>query len=581
MLLINISFIGPVVAQSLIKLVLEDYSDQDIFNNFSGDWNKWEHHPAVFSWSFDKTNCRADDNTCLRLDYSVPQGGYGGIWSSLIGKVNFKNHYLDFTDLYGDLKNSSGNPTDIGDIQITHFHFWAKGNWSGSYIHEVKVEFKDTSDRIAYKIFKIPNMSNWTKYTFPVSEMTNVDLTHMKELVLVLSDFRNENRTSYFFLDDLSFSTTEESYDASKWSDEQFLDLVAHRAFKYFLNFVDDLGFALDRSTFSDLVSVGAIGFQLTAYCIGHKRGWADGLESRVESILQNLSSLPMGPELGTVNAGYKGFFYHFLEADVGRRKDSNVELSVYDTMLLMYGIFSAKECFPDNPTIQTLAQSLYDAVEWDWMVDMNPGEHQYQFHLAWKPETGFEGYADGYTDEALLVDVLSLGSNTHPTTMKTYNARSRYMGVYPPTSTNKIGAAWTGSMFTYFFASCWLDLVKRGVDLHETKPLNVWENNKRAIIANRRFCIDHKDNVPGDGDDNYTTYGKLSWGLTACDNLVDPSTGCLSQYYAFGALPTEQNIRFGTDAPHLGTLAIYGAGSAIVYTPKKAIKTLKHYYSI
>jgi hypothetical protein len=579
--LIGVAFVCPVFAQSCIDFVFEDYSDQDIFNNFSGDWNKWEQAPAVFSWAFDTREGRTEDDTCLRLDYSVPQGGYGGLWNSLIGKVDFDNQHLDFTDVYGDLKNSSGNPTDIEDIQFTHFHFWAKGNGDGPYTHKVKVEFKDTSDNMASTVFEVPNMSNWTEYTFPVSEMTSVDLTHMKELVFVLSDFENEYRTSFFFLDDLSFSTTEESHDPSTWDDDQFLDLVAHRAFKYFLNFVDELGFALDRSTFSDLVSVGAIGFQLTAYCIGHERGWADGLESRVENILQNLSSLPMGPEAGTVNAGYKGLFYHFLEANEGRRKDTNVELSLYDTMLLMYGVLSVKGCFPDNPNIQTLAQSLYDAVEWDWMVDTDPGEHQYQFHLAWKPETGFEGHVDGYTDEALLVDVLSLGSNTHPTTMKTYNARSRYMGVYPPESTDEIAAAWTGSMFSYFFGSCWLDLEKWGVDLHETRPLNIWENNKRAIKANRQFCIDRQDDVRADGDDSYTRYSRFSWGLTACDNLVDPSTGCLSQYYAFGALPTEQNIRFGTDAPHLGTIAVYGAAGSIVYTPNQAIKTLRHYYSI
>jgi hypothetical protein len=303
-------------------------------------------------------------------------------------------------------------------------------------------------------------------------------------------------------------------------------------------------------------------------------------LDSRVENILRNLSSLPKGPEPGTANAAYKGFFYHFLEANTGKRKNSDVELSLYDTMLLMHGILSVKECFPNNPNIQTLAQSLYDSVEWDWMVDTNPGDHQYQFHLAWKPETGFEGYVDGYTDEALLVDVLALGSNTYPTTMETYNARSRFMGVYPPTSTDEIAAAGTGSLFNYFFASCWLDLQKRGIDKHETQPLNIWENNRRAIIANHQFCIDHQDNVTGDGDDKYTTYSELSWGLTAVDNLVPPSSGLLSEYYAFGALPTEQNIRFGTDAPHLGTIAVYGAGSSIMYTPSEAIEALRHYYS-
>ena len=577
--------VGAVSAQSYMEIIFEDYNDQDIFNNFSGDWNKWEEPPGIFNWSFDTNNCRVDRGSCLRVNYSVPAGGYGGLWNSLAGKIDFTNQYLDFTDLYGDLKNSSGNPADIENIEVTRFSFWAKGNGTGSYDHIIKVEFKDIYNNVASKIFTIPNTSDWTKYTFPVSDMTGVDLSRMKQVVFVISDFQNDYRTSYLFIDDLSFGTTEIFYDTRTWGDDEFLDVVSQRAFKYFLTFTDDLGFALDRSTFSDLVSVGATGFQLTAYCVGNNRGWADGLESRVENILQNLSDLPMGNESGTVNAGYKGFFYHFLEANTGKRKDINVELSLYDTMLLIYGILNVKECFPDNPTIQTLAQSLYDAVEWDWFVDTNPGDNQYQFYLAWKPDdTGlgyFEEHADGYTDEALLVDVLALGSGTHPVTMDTYNARSRYMGTYLPAGPDEIAAAWTGSLFNYFFASSWLDLKKQCTDRHETQPLNIWENNRRAIEANRQFCIDYQDDVKGDGDDKYTTYSESSWGLTASDNLVDPSTGCLSEYYAFGALPTEQNIRFDRYAPHLGAIAVYGAGSSITYVPANAIEALRNYYSI
>jgi hypothetical protein len=566
---------GSVFAQKQLEIIFEDYNDQDIFNNFSGDWNKWEDSGgiATFSWAFDTANCRGDDGACLRVDYSVPSGGYGGLWNSLIGKGDYHNQYLNFTDTYGDLRNSGGNPTIVENVQITHFNFWAKGNGSGDYDHIVKVELKDTDDHTTYKTFTIPNASDWTKYEFPVSEMENVDFTRMKQVVFVLSDYQNDYRTSHFYLDDLSFSTDETSYDASAWTDSQFLDLVAHRAFKYFLTFTDTLGFALDRSTFSDLVSVGAIGFQLAAYCIGHKRGWADGLESRVEKILGNLAGLPKGPEPGTVNAGYNGFFYHFLDANTGRRKDDTIELSLYDTMLLMYGILTCKEYFGDNHDIGNLAQALYDSVQWNWMVDTASGDHQHQFHLAWKPETGFEGHVDGYTDEALLVDVLALGSTTYPTTMETYNARERYMGVYLPSGSDSIAASWTGSLFTYFFASCWLNLEDRGDDQHASHPLNIWKNNKRAIIANHQFCMDHHDDVMWDGDNHYTTYGDSSWGLTACAGL--------SQYCAFGALPTEEVIRgFANEAPHLGTIAVYGAGSSITYVPDSAIAALRHYYS-
>jgi hypothetical protein len=564
-----------VFALSQTEIIFEDYNDQDIFCNFSGDWNKWEDTGgiATFSWAFDTASCRGEHGACLRVDYSVPYGGYGGVWNSLIGKGDYLNQHLDFTNLYGDLKNSSGNPTNVEDIQITGFNFWAKGNGIGSFDHVVKVEFKDTDGDTTYKTFSIPNTSDWTRYEFPVSEMETVDFTRMKHVVFVLSDYQNDYRTSHFYLDDLSFSTDETSYDASTWGEDQFLDLVTHRAFKYFLTFTDTLGFALDRSTFSDAVSVAAVGFQLAAYCIGHERQWADDLESRVERILDNLAGLPMGPQPGTDNAGHMGFFYHFLDANTGRRKDDTVELSLYDTMLLMYGILTCKEYFSNNQAIKDSAQALYDRVQWDWMVDAAPGDHQDQFHLAWKPETGFEKHADGYTDEALLVDVLALGSTTHATTMETYNSRERYMGVYPPSSTDSIAASWTGSLFTYFFASCWLDLEDRGDDRHASHPLNVWDNNRRAIIANRQFCIDHRDDVMWDGDDDYTTYGDSSWGLTACDGL--------SQYHAFGALPTEEVIRaFANEAPHLGTIAVYGAASSITYIPESAIAALRHYYS-
>ncbi len=571
----------PLPANSSIELVFEDFNDQDIFNNFSGSWGELENSPAAFQLTFDTANTRQQSGASLKIEYDLTAGspGWGGMWQSIIGKDNYLSHYLDFTDLYGDLANSAYNPADIEDVAVTGFSFWAKGNGTGAFTHSVKVELKDIYGAKTEMLFSIPNIGDWTRYDFPATSMGTVDLEKMKQVVFVIEHWRNDDRASHFYIDDLSFVTSEQQYDAFAWSDDQFLDLVAHRAFKYFLENVDSLGFALDRSTFNDLVSVGAIGFQLAAYCIGHQREWADNLESRVLGVLQNLSSLPMGPETGTVNAGYKGFFYHFLEANTGKRKNDTVELSLYDTMLLMYGVLVCKEYFGQNDQIQILADNLYDAVEWSWLVDPGPGANQDMFYLAWLPESGFEGHVDIYTDEALLVDVLALGSDTYPITRDTYNARSRILGRYPDTGPD-ISAAWTGSLFNYFFGACWLDLLNLGVDRHATVPLDIWENNKRAIEANRAFCKDHSDDTLADGDDNYATYGENSWGLTACDNLVDPSTGMQSEYYAFGALPTLQSIQNPqVNAPHLGTLAVYGAGASIPFFPAEATAALKNYY--
>jgi hypothetical protein len=155
--LVSVLFLSLVHAYADTEMVFEDYNDQDYSNHFSGDWNKWENATGSFILSFDTTHARGSEGACLRVDYAVPQGGYGWVWHSLLGKVDYKKQHLNFTDLYGDLKNSSGNPTDILNINVTHFSFWARGNGSGSYNHVVKAELKDTWGPIASKIFTIPN----------------------------------------------------------------------------------------------------------------------------------------------------------------------------------------------------------------------------------------------------------------------------------------------------------------------------------------------------------------------------------------------------------------------------------------
>jgi hypothetical protein len=187
----------------------------------------------------------------------------------------------------------------------------------------------------------------------------------------------------------------------------------------------------------------------------------------------------------------------------------------------------------------------------------------------------------DGQTDEAFMVDVLALGSGTHPTSLESYFARNRVCGAYPPATRKNIMVSWKGSLFNYFFASCWLNFEDRGMDLHPTGPRDLWQNDKLAILANRKFCIDHAERGGGGAGDHYATYGETAWGLTACDNLVPPALGLPSEYFSFGALPTEENIRFGTKPPQAGTIAVYGAVSSINFVPEEARAALRHYLEI
>jgi hypothetical protein len=568
------------------ELNFADFNNQGAFNNFSGDSGTFAADQAVIKTSFDTRVFRGTNGASLRVDYSVPSG-YCGVWSSLIGRDAFDNQMLNFTNLYDALRNSSGNPSRVENVRVTNFSFWARGNGIGDFNHMVKVEFKSESGLVGSREFSISNQTNWTRFDFPISELGSNDLARMKEVLFVIEDWQNARRTNYFFLDDLAFTTDEPPYDAAHLNDDAMLDLVSQRAFAYFLRFNDDLGFALDRSSFSDEVSVGAIGFQLAAYCIGHQRGWADKseLENRVVYVLQNLNRLPMGPEPGKSRAGYRGFYYHFLAANTGTRKDDNVELSPYDTMLLMCGVLTCREYFTANLKIQLLSRQLFDRVEWDWLVDRAPGPNSKRFYLAWKPgpkKAGtFLGHVDGQTDEALMMDVLALGSKSHPVKFETFLARNRVIGSYPSSSQDKILVSWEGSLFNYFFANCWVDLRSRGPDRHPSDPRNLWQNDLFAVMANRRFCINHASGTPGGSNAFYATYGENAWGLTACDNLVPPGHPAASEYWPFGALPTEENIRLGIKPLHAGTIAVYGAAGSINFLPRKSIAALRHDFEI
>src|SRR5262249_37361062 len=106
-------------------------------------------------------------------------------------------------------------------------------------------------------------------------------------------------------------------------------------------------------------------------------------------------------------------------------------------------------------------------------------------------------------------------------------------------------------------------------------------QNAKLAVIANRQFCIDHAASRVGGANGHYTTYGDTSWGLTACDNLVAPASHYISEYFAFGALPTEENARLGTKALQVGTISVYGAASSINFLPQESIAAIRHYFEI
>ncbi|MFN2565354.1 MAG: hypothetical protein ABR499_10140, partial [Gemmatimonadaceae bacterium] len=120
---------------------------------------------------------------------------------------------------------------------------------------------------------------------------------------------------------------------------DPFLDTVQTRTFRWFWELTDArTGLTPDRWPTRTFSSVAAIGFGLSAYIVGAERGYVTraAAAERTLTTLRYLYRLPQD-STSTGVAGYRGFFYHFLDFDRGLRFQ-RVELSTIDTALLLAG---------------------------------------------------------------------------------------------------------------------------------------------------------------------------------------------------------------------------------------------------
>src|SRR5688572_26546030 len=163
-----------------------------------------------------------------------------------------------------------------------------------------------------------------------------------------------------------------------------------------------DNGLVRDKTDPRAPVSIAAVGMALATIPIVVERGvlFRDFAAKITRKRLRYLLECPQGPEPDA--SGYKGFFYHFLDIETGRRV-WECELSTIDSALLFAGALTAATYFdqdtPEEVEIRSLAHSLYQRADWNWACDGGPTVTH-----GWRPEEGFLPYRwQGY-DEGLLL---------------------------------------------------------------------------------------------------------------------------------------------------------------------------------
>jgi hypothetical protein len=277
--------------------------------------------------------------------------------------------------------------------------------------------------------------------------------------------------------------------------DDAFLDELIRQGCLYFYEQASPTtGQVLDRAR-NDLkgtrdsrrmASIAATGFGLTALCIAHSHGYLPH-EQVIERVRTTLEwHLNRMPEV-------HGFFYHFTDVETGARWD-RVELSSIDTSLLLCGVLTARAYFADEK-IQSLAQQIYERVDWPWMLNGRPA-----FSMGWKPESGFLSGRWSHYCELMMIYLLAIGSPTHPVSPETWKAFSRprieYAGL------NFIGG--NDPIFTHQYSHAWFDFRHK-----RDGYANYFANSVTATKAHKAFCL----SMP-------KWYRDDLWGITASDSM-------------------------------------------------------------
>lgn len=345
-------------------------------------------------------------------------------------------------------------------------------------------------------------------------------------------------------------------------TDKEMLDSLQRETFEYFLKDADPVtGLVIDKNKPGTPSSVAVVGMSLSAYIVGIENEFLTREEAvrRTHKVLHFFYHSMQGTESHA--AGYKGFYYHFLDMHTGRRA-WNCELSTIDTALLMAGILSAAVYFSaDNlaeKEIRQWADALYRRVDWQWALDGGS-----TLSHGWNPESGFLPYRwDDRYSEALILYVLALGSPTYPIPAEGYQEWTSTFELKKPYG---IEYLYAGPLFIHQFSQMWIDF--RGIrdDFSRQAGFDYFENSRRATYIHRQYATENLN--------EFAHYGPFGWGLTASDgpgNVVKEIDGKKRIFYGYMA----RGAPFGPDD---GTIAPWAVVASLPFAPEIVIPTVRH----
>jgi hypothetical protein len=296
--------------------------------------------------------------------------------------------------------------------------------------------------------------------------------------------------------------------------DEAFLDDLQRRGCLFFAEQASpNTGQVLDRARNDNttgkidprrMASVSATGFGLTALCIADKRGYqphAQIVEQVRRTLRYHVNTLPND----------HGFFSHFNDLETGKPFPGS-EVSSIDSAIFFCGALTARAHFHDDPEIVKLATTLYERVDWPWMLDGAT-----TFSMGLRNGRFLDARWNHYC-ELMMIPLLALGSPTHPVSPDVWSAWSRphihYAGF------DYISAA--DPLFVHQYSHAWFDFRRQ----HD-QFADYFANSILATRAHQAFCLalgkPYSDDYWGISASDFA-HGYTAWGGPPGEGPIDGS---------------------------------------------------------
>lgn len=345
-------------------------------------------------------------------------------------------------------------------------------------------------------------------------------------------------------------------------SDDEMLLSLQRETFEYFLRESSALtGLIIDKTQPGSPSSIAVVGMGISSYVIGVEEKLLSRDEA-IDRILRILRFFQHSEQSTAKDAtGYKGFYYHFLEMDTGKRTWKS-ELSTVDTAFFIAGVLSAVTYFRGDDEkekeIRTIGTQLYLRIDWVWAL--NGGK---SLTHGWKPESGFLPYRwnDNYS-EALLIYILALGSPTYPIKPEGY---LQWTSTFTQKKIYSLQYIYAGPLFIHQFSHLWIDFHGIRDDYTRNAGFDYFENSRRATLVHRQYAVENSL--------QYEHYGPFCWGLTASDGPGRKRVtinGVQRTFYGYKA----RGAPFGPDD---GTISPWAVVASLPFSPDIVLETTRH----